>query len=109
MNSSSNDPRSSPAPARHTDTRLATAGHDPASHHGFVNPPVYHVSTVLYPTAEDYVRPSLALPVRPPRHAPRHAGSPAGRRYVSTSDSKQLKDLTADLERGFAALAAATG
>jgi len=55
MNSSSNDPRSSPAPARHTDTRLATAGHDPASHHGFVNPPVYHVSTVLYPTAEDYV------------------------------------------------------
>ena len=55
MNSNSNDRRSSPAPARQTDTRLVTAGRDPASQHGFVNPPVYHASTVLYPTAEDYV------------------------------------------------------
>ena len=30
-------------------------GRDPASYHGFVNPPVYHASTVLYPSAEDYV------------------------------------------------------
>jgi cystathionine beta-lyase len=32
-----------------------TAGRDPASHYGFVNPPVYHASTVLYPNAEDYL------------------------------------------------------
>ena len=32
-----------------------TAGRDPQANHGFVNPPVYHASTVLYPTAEDYV------------------------------------------------------
>ncbi len=42
-------------PARHPDTRVVTAGRDPASYHGFVNPPVYHASTVLYPSAEDYV------------------------------------------------------
>jgi len=36
-------------------TRLVTAGRDPQSHFGFVNPPVYHASTVLYPTAADQV------------------------------------------------------
>ncbi|HEU5018970.1 MAG TPA: cystathionine beta-lyase [Pseudolabrys sp.] len=34
-------------------TRLVTAGRDPRSQFGFVNPPVYHASTVLYPTAAD--------------------------------------------------------
>jgi cystathionine beta-lyase len=42
-------------PPRHPDTRVVTAGRDPASYHGFVNPPVYHASTVLYPSAEDFV------------------------------------------------------
>jgi cysteine-S-conjugate beta-lyase len=37
------------------DTRLVTAGRDPASFHGFVNPPVVHASTVLYPNAADLV------------------------------------------------------
>jgi cysteine-S-conjugate beta-lyase len=36
-------------------TSVVTAGRDPAFHHGFVNPPVYHASTVLYPSAEDFV------------------------------------------------------
>jgi len=35
-------------------TRLVTSGRDPAANHGFVNPPVQHASTVLYPTAEDF-------------------------------------------------------
>jgi len=39
---------------RRPDTRVVTAGRDPASYHGFVNPPVYHASTVLYPSAEDF-------------------------------------------------------
>jgi cystathionine beta-lyase len=38
-----------------TDTRLVTTGRDPQAYHGFVNPPVYHASTLLYPTAEDQV------------------------------------------------------
>jgi len=37
------------------DTRLVTGGRDPFSHFGFVNPPVYHGSTVLYPNAADMV------------------------------------------------------
>ena len=37
------------------ETRLVNAGRDPQDYHGFVNPPVYHASTVLYPTAEDQV------------------------------------------------------
>jgi len=32
-----------------------TAGRDPFSHHGFVNPPVYHASTVLYRNADDLI------------------------------------------------------
>jgi len=36
-------------------TRLVTAGRDTQGQHGFVNPAVYHASTVLYPTAEDQV------------------------------------------------------
>jgi cysteine-S-conjugate beta-lyase len=44
-----------PHQARRPATSVVTAGRDPASHHGFVNPPVYHASTVLYPSAEDFV------------------------------------------------------
>src|SRR5947208_12889597 len=36
-------------------TQLVTGGRDSAANHGFVNPPVHHVSTVLYPTAEDFL------------------------------------------------------
>jgi cystathionine beta-lyase len=37
------------------ETRLVTAGRDTEGQHGFVNPAVYHASTVLYPTAEAQV------------------------------------------------------
>ena len=33
-------------------TRLAHAGYDPKDYHGFVNPPVVHASTVLFPNTE---------------------------------------------------------
>jgi cystathionine beta-lyase len=49
------DSKDGGAAARHPDTRVVTGGRDPASYHGFVNPPVYHASTVLYPSAEDFV------------------------------------------------------
>jgi len=42
-------------PALKPATRLVVGGRDPAANHGFVNPPVHHVSTVLYPTAEDFL------------------------------------------------------
>ncbi len=37
------------------ETRLVSAGRDTQGQHGFVNPAVYHASTVLYPTAADQV------------------------------------------------------
>ncbi len=52
MNDKGND---RPPRSRRTATKLVTAGRDPRSHHGFVNPPVYHASTVLYPNAEDFL------------------------------------------------------
>ena len=33
-------------------TRLAHSGYDPKDYHGFVNPPVVHASTVLFPNTE---------------------------------------------------------
>ncbi len=35
-------------------TRFVTGGRDPQAFHGFVNPPVVHASTVLYPTVDAY-------------------------------------------------------
>jgi cysteine-S-conjugate beta-lyase len=42
-------------PAVKPATRFVTGGRDPSSFHGFVNPPVVHASTVLYPTTDDYL------------------------------------------------------
>jgi cysteine-S-conjugate beta-lyase len=39
--------------AQQAETRLVTAGRNTRDQKGFVNPPVFHGSTVLYPTAED--------------------------------------------------------
>src|SRR5258708_6449003 len=47
-------PHGSGAPhPQHAETRLVTSGRDTKAQKGFVNPPVFHGSTVLYPTAED--------------------------------------------------------
>jgi cystathionine beta-lyase len=36
------------------DTRIVHAGLDPHAHHGIVNPPVYHASTILKPTLAEW-------------------------------------------------------
>jgi cysteine-S-conjugate beta-lyase len=43
------------AAALKPDTRLVTGGRDPFANHGFVNPPVYHASTVLYRSTDDLI------------------------------------------------------
>jgi cystathionine beta-lyase len=48
-------PKSPPKTPLKLETRLVTSGRDPKAYHGFINPPVYHASTLLYPTAEDQV------------------------------------------------------
>jgi cysteine-S-conjugate beta-lyase len=84
------------------DTRLVTAGRDPQANHGFVNPPVYHASTVLYPSADDQVA-----------HRARYS---YGRRGTPTSEALEdaLRELDGDgcagvalLPSGLAAISAA--
>jgi cystathionine beta-lyase len=50
MNSSGAD---GPSNQQQAETRLVTAGRDAKAQKGFVNPAVFHGSTVLYPTADD--------------------------------------------------------
>jgi cystathionine beta-lyase len=50
MTSSNND---GPSRQLKVETTLVTAGRDTKAQKGFVNPPVVHGSTVLYPTADD--------------------------------------------------------
>ena len=49
-----NLPGGPPHPTVKPATRFVTGGRDPHAFHGFVNPPVVHASTVLYPTVDDY-------------------------------------------------------
>ena len=44
-----------PGPPLKAATRLVVGGRDASANHGFVNPPVFHASTVLYPSAEDFL------------------------------------------------------
>jgi cystathionine beta-lyase/cystathionine gamma-synthase len=37
------------------DSKVTLAGRKPFAHHGYVNTPVYHASTLLYRSAEDYL------------------------------------------------------
>src|SRR5882757_9676590 len=69
-------------PGARTATRLVSGGRDPFAHHGYVNPPVYHASTLLYRTAEDFLA-----------HRGRYQ---YGRRGTPTSEA--LSDALAGLE-----------
>jgi cystathionine beta-lyase len=93
--SSSNDEPSNP---QKTETRLVTAGRDTKGQRGFVNPAVFHGSTVLYPTAED-------LHAHRAEFSYGRHGSPTTLRLHIGLEN--VDDLKADLERGFAALKAA--
>lgn len=54
-------------------TRLVIGGREPSEYHGFVNPPVFHGSTILAPTTKDLID-----------HTPRYS---YGRRGNPTSDA----------------------
>ncbi len=41
--------------SRPSPTRFAHAGRDPFAHHGILNPPVYHASTIASPTVADWL------------------------------------------------------
>ena len=88
-----------PASPLHDETRLAHLGNDPHRHHGIVNPPVYHASTILYPTYEAFKR--------------RYEGD---RRYTSvtyglhgTPTTFALADAVAAIEGGHKAVVVSSG
>lgn len=78
------------------DTLLTHAGRDPASNFGVINPPVYHASTILYPTVE-------SLETRPKDFRT----STYGRHGTPTTFS--LEDAVAAVEGGYRAVALPSG
>ncbi len=80
-----------------TDTILGHAGRDPHANHGIVNPPVYHCSTVLFPT--------LAALEESDRNP--FEGVHYGR--MGTPTSHAFEEAVTALEGGFRAVQTASG
>lgn len=76
-------------------TLVTTAGREPERHQGVVNPPVYHASTILFPTLEAMER------ARPGQ------GSYYGR--YGTATTAALEEAVARLEGGHASIAVGSG
>jgi cystathionine beta-lyase len=78
-------------------TTATHAGYDPLSHSGSVNPPVYHTSTVLFPTVEKLHR-GETKPFE-------------GMRYgrIGTPTAKAFEDAVTALEGGYGAVVASSG
>jgi len=85
--------------SRKIDTLLTHAGRDPASNFGVVNPPVYHASTILYPTVKSIEERQKT------RFAP---GIPTYGRH-GTPTTFALEEAVAAVEGGFRAVALPSG
>jgi cystathionine beta-lyase len=79
----------------HDETRVTTLGRAPHRHHGIVNPPVYHASTILYPSLE-----ALEAPRRPDGYYYGRYGTPT---------TRALTDAVAALEGGHCGFAVSSG
>ena len=85
-----------PNSRRRTDaTAVTTVGRDPFANHGVVNPPVYHASTVLFATLEDW------------RNARDYRGARYGR--TGTPTTFALEEAVAEIEGGDRAIAVGSG
>ncbi len=78
---------------RRTATDIVHAGRDPFAHHGFVNPPVYRGSTVLFKTLESFEK--------------RQQKYTYGRRGTPTTEA--LEEVICKLEGGHRTMLAANG
>ena len=81
-----------------TATRLAHQGRQPAAHHGTVNTPVYHASTVIWPTLEAVQKGPKPL---------RKGAVQYGR--AGTPTTFAFEEMVAELEGGFGACALPSG
>jgi cystathionine beta-lyase len=79
------------------ETRLVGAGRSPEANHGVVNPPVYHASTIVYPTLA-----ALEEADRTP-----YQGTRYGRRGTPTTFA--LEEAFAELEGGYRSIALPSG
>ncbi len=79
------------------DTTIVTAGRHPDDNHGIVNPPVYHASTILYPTVA-----ALEEAARTPFDGVRY-----GRRGTPTTFA--LEEAMTALEGGYRSIAMPSG
>ena len=77
-------PKAARGSRRKPETEVVTAGRNPLAYHGAVNPPVYHVSTLIHPTME-------SLEKRSQPYAYGRRGSPT---------SQALQDAINQLEGG---------
>ncbi|MCQ8280110.1 cystathionine beta-lyase [Acetobacteraceae bacterium KSS8] len=84
-----------------TDTLLVHAGRDPERHHGIVNPPVYHCSTVLFSSVDQL------LETRRDRASGAFEGFTYGREGTPTT--RALEDAITALEGGFRAVTTSCG
>jgi cystathionine beta-lyase len=80
------------------DTLLTSAGRHPDDNHGVVNPPVYHASTILFPTLADL-------------HASQVQRDPARTRYgrYGTPTAFALEEAVAALEGGHQSIVVGSG
>ena len=78
-------------------TTIATAGLDPFANHGIVNPPVYHASTILFPTLADWKA----------SRDPDFQGVRYGR--FGTPTTFALQDAVTEIGGGYRSIAVASG
>jgi cysteine-S-conjugate beta-lyase len=84
---------SKPPRKQKQDTRLAHSGREPSRYHGFVNPPIYRGSTVIFPTVE-------CLEANDQEFTYGRLGTPT---------VKALEEAVAELEGGYATLLTPSG
>ncbi len=89
--------RSNASDEGHIETLLAHVGRAPGANHGVVNPPVYHASTIVYPSLA-----ALHEAERTP-----YDGTRYGRRGTPTTFA--LEDAVAALEGGYRSIAVPSG
>src|SRR6185369_1374291 len=79
------------------DTILTSAGRDPASNHGVVNPPVYHASTIIFPS------------VAAQEEAAKYPHDKMGYGRSGTPTQRALEDTVAQLEGAYRSVAVPSG
>src|SRR4051794_6450207 len=86
---------------RKRDTVLVHSGRHPEANHGIVNPPVYHCSTVLFPTVQ------VLLDTRKDRASGAYEGITYGREGTPTT--RALEEAVTELEGGYRSVTTSCG